>query len=188
MNNNTLNITENPKLVQSKLITDILLNIFRFNLTTSEIIDISLSDYISIKNDKYFYSIRINWNTIDYEPKMTDRFFTYFPYRFDIEAHSVSKISRPKFINNEWQNIEIEFIDTIGFSVTMGLQKIIKANKNFKPFKIEVYDLDPSGMVIGGWIYRIGEVVSIDFGDNDYETHEIIKPKMILKPISCKLI
>lgn len=47
------------------------------------------------------------------ELKRKDRFLVKFPEIFNFQEWSIEKINKPKFSEDKWENIKIEFIDPI---------------------------------------------------------------------------
>jgi len=54
-------------------------------------------------------------------------------------------------------------------------------------FDIKIESLDPVGVTIDEWIITVEEILTIDFGDLDYQNSDILKPYLIIKPLLCKL-
>jgi hypothetical protein len=131
------------------------------------------------------------------EPKRQNLFMVNFPKEFNIESWLVTKIFRPKFIDNKWANIEIVFKDPVAPSSTKPLFNLIKFTEKFKSytapqqlplFLFEITMLDPTGVVVEKWQIAVEEIVMIDFGKCDYGSDEIQEPKMIIKPSYCTLM
>jgi len=128
-----------------------------------------------------------------YEPKVCDRFLVEFPEEFQFVQWSVRTINKPKFTNGEWENIKLEFTDPIGPSTSQSLYRVVEyliKKKNLgddSMFDIKNKSLDPVGVVIDEWIIKIKEILTINFGDLDYQNNDILKPYLIIKPRYCKL-
>lgn len=132
-------------------------------------------------------------NILQYEPKRINRFLVEFPEIFDISYYAVSKADKPKFINQRWANIKIEFFDFIAPSTSQRLQEIILflkqdiRNEEEGLFTIKLKTTDPVAEVIELWDVHVDEVVEINFGTLDYSNDEIQKPYIIVKPKNCIL-
>lgn len=107
--------------------------------------------------------------------------------------YAVSKADKPKFINQRWANIKIDFFDFIAPSTSQRLQEIIlflkKDIKSEKEglFTIKLKTTDPTAEVIELWDVYVDEVVEINFGTLDYSNDELQKPYIIIKPKNCIL-
>lgn len=136
-----------------------------------------------------------------YEYKRINRFMVEFPEELGLESWMVQNISKPKFENNKWQNIEIDFIDPIGPSASQKLHELIRLNNNkkfqildlFKKHKKPIFEftilaLDPTGVEVEKWIICVKAILYVDFGKFDYNNDNITHLKMILKPLDCVLL
>lgn len=123
---------------------------------------------------------------IQFEPKRNNRFIVLFDKSINLPSWSVQKINKPKFTNNEWDNIKIDFIDPIGPSTSSKLFELCKT-KN-KDFTFEIISLDPTGVEIEKWLIVVENILTINFGDLDYSDDDIQKPYIVIKPSSCNLI
>lgn len=132
-------------------------------------------------------------NILQYEPKRINRFLVEFPEMFNISYYAVSKADKPKFINQSWANIKIEFFDFIAPSTSQRLQDIIFflkqdiRNEEEGLFTIKLKTTDPVAEVIELWDVYVDEVVEINFGALDYSNDEMQKPYIIIKPKNCIL-
>jgi hypothetical protein len=125
-----------------------------------------------------------------FEPKINNRFIVEFPTEVDIEKYFIKSITKPKYHNNTWQNIRINFYDPIDPSTSHRLFNIIdklRINnlKILNSFKIKT--LDPTGVTIEQWVIYVDEILTIDFGHFDYSNDGIQTPYMIIKPSNCIL-
>jgi hypothetical protein len=142
-----------------------------------------LTRAIQDKNDKFTY----------YEPKFCNRYLVEFPEQFQFVQWSVRTVNKPKYTNGEWENIKVEFSDPIGPSTSQSLYRVVEYLINKKNsgdnsmFDIKIQSLDPTGVVIEEWIINIKEILTINFGDLDYQNSDILKPYLIIKPRYCKL-
>ena len=153
----------------------------------------SKSNTIILNTLSYFkHSFVIN---SQHEPKRKNRFIVEFPHCFRIESYVVQKISKPKinFINNDfvWENIEMELIDIISPSTTAGLYNMIEHCKENSEqetlFSFFLSDLDPTGTCVQNWIIDVKELVSVDFGERNYDNGSVQICKIILKPQRCRI-
>lgn len=129
---------------------------------------------------------------VQYEPKRNNRFIVEFPEIFGIEKNSITKVNKPKFTDNKWEDIRVDFVDLIGPSTSQSLYKIIDfINKNDddnkKLFGFIIASLDPTGMVVETWRIDVEKVLTINFGELDYSDTETQKPYLIVRPLNCVL-
>ena len=127
----------------------------------------------------------------EYEPKRNNRFLIEFPEVLPIESWMVHSIERPKYVNYIWEDIEIVFIDTINKSTSEALFKFIEYAEKHKESQspllvIYISMLDSTGVAVEKWEIGVKDLISIDFGFLDYGNDNIVKPKMILKPLYCR--
>jgi hypothetical protein len=131
--------------------------------------------------------------SIRYAPKYCNRYLVEFPEEFQFVKWCVRNINKPKFTNGKWENIKIEFSDPIGPSTSQGLYRVVEFLIKGKflgdkgMFDIKIQSLDPVGVIIDEWIITVEEILTIDFGDLDYQNSDILKPYLIIKPLLCKL-
>ena len=125
------------------------------------------------------------------EPKMNFRFLVQFPEGLGFAPNMVQKVSRPKFKDSKWQNIEIEFIDFIGPSTSLFLIELIKYVKEKEVgdilFDFYIHALDPVGCIIETWKIEAKEF-SVDFGEYNYAVDGMQNCKLIVTPYKCTLI
>lgn len=134
--------------------------------------------------------INKTFNTIsDFEPKRNNRFIVRFPKEFKIADWCTISITKPKYVNGEWESIKIEFNDLIGYSVSEGLINMIKFLQSDYKNLVEIYldILSPSGEVVDEWLITFNQILSVDFGDCNYDNDDIQRPILIFKPIDCIL-
>lgn len=126
-----------------------------------------------------------------FELKYNNRFIVEFPEKFDINKWVIKNINKPKYTNSEWENIKIEFYDPIRPSTSQALFNIvnfIELHKDKKKlFDIYIKSLDPTGCVIEKWVISVEKVLTINFGDLEYNNDELQTPYIIIKPINCIL-
>jgi len=133
-----------------------------------------------------------NFTSIQYELKRNNRFLVEFPEQFEIVKWSIQKINKPKFTDDKWENIKIEFIDPIGPSTSQSLFMIVEFIKNYKGddkilFEIKIKSLDPTGLEIEEWIIYVEKIITINFGELDYANNDVQTPFIIIKPLKCIL-
>lgn len=138
-------------------------------------------------------------NIIPYEPKRKDRFTLTFPANLEIQEWGIKQASRPSFyVKNYkilgvtfykkiiWVPISIIFRDPIGPSTSQKLFKLIQ-NNSVKEISFEINMVDPTGIVIEKWNVNKCSILSIDFGELNYEKDHLIECKLVVKPKSVKL-
>ena len=130
------------------------------------------------------------FNTVtDFEPKRNNRFIVRFPKEFKIADWCIQSITKPKYVNGEWDIIKIEFHDLVDYSVSEGLINMIKFlqsdDKNLVEIHLEI--LSPTAEVVDDWSITVNKILSVDFGDCDYENNGIQSPILIFKPTDCIL-
>lgn len=133
-----------------------------------------------------------NLKVTQYEPKRNNRFLVELPEQFNVQQWSIQKINKPKFTDGKWENIIIEFIDTIAPSTSQSLFKIVeflKTNVSVSKtlFSIKIKSLDPTGAEVEEWVVNVEKVLTINFGELDYGDDKIQQPYLILKPLDCIL-
>jgi hypothetical protein len=129
-------------------------------------------------------------NTIsDFEPKRNNRFIVRFPKEFQIVDWCLQSITKPKLVNGEWELIKIEFNDFIDYSVSDALINMIKFLQSDDKKLVEIYldILSQSGEVVDEWLITFNQILSVDFGDCNYDNDDIQRPILIFKPIDCIL-
>ena len=130
------------------------------------------------------------FNTVtDFEPKRNNRFIVRFPKEFKIADWCTQSITKPKYVNGEWDTIKIVFHDLVDYSVSEGLINMIKFLQSDYKNLIEIYldILSPSGEVVDEWLITFNQILSIDFGDCNYDNDGIQSPILIFKSIDCIL-
>lgn len=133
-----------------------------------------------------------NLKVTQYEPKINSRFLVEFPEQFNVQQWSIQKINKPKFSDGKWENIKIEFIDPIVPSTSQSLFKIVeflKTNVNDSKtlFNIKIKSLDSAGVEVEEWVVNVEKILTINFGELDYDCDKIQQPYLILKPLDCIL-
>jgi hypothetical protein len=135
----------------------------------------------------------VDSNLTQYEPKRNNLFLVEFPKQFNLKSWTIQKINKPNYTNNKWENIKIEFIDTIAApSASQSLFKIVeflKTNENDSKilFEIKINSLDPTGVAIDEWVVYVKNVPTINFGELDYSNDELQTPFLIVEPLNCVL-
>jgi hypothetical protein len=132
----------------------------------------------------------LNQAIIEYEVKRNNRFVLEFESSLGIESFCVQSITKPKYKNGEWEDIEIILTDFISPAVTQGLFKLINVFENYKSSDLLLFtnqcilnliDLDPVGVGISKMEIVIDEL-NIDFGHCDYSDDNITQIKIGIKP------
>lgn len=148
------------------------------------------------------YTDKIRKEFFDYEPKRTHRFIVTLPEELNIPVFVIQQINKPKFVNGKWEDIDIEFIDLVGPSISQKLFSLtnpkgyeIQVDKRTwfdkllgKPiFEFYIEALDPTGVSIERWTIKVDKIVSIDFGKYNYELDDLAKCRLVVKPKNCIL-
>lgn len=150
----------------------------------------------------------------EYEPKRNNRFYAEFPDELGIETWKVQKFKRPSIkINsvqvpfmNEMQyvagrttfdTVSITLIDTIGPSTSQQVMEWIRLHfeslsgrmgyKAGYAKNIILKSLDPAGVEIDKFLLEQCQIVSVDFGDNDYSNDELLNITIEVQPYRCVL-
>lgn len=133
-----------------------------------------------------------------FEPKKNNRYKVKLPEHFAIPDYCVAKTSRPKIsvhtksgiigmgVKQVWENITFEFYDPIQPSISETLITIIEnfMDENFK-YTLEM--MDSTGKTIETLEISECEIISIDLGDLGYDSDQISRCKMTIKPGQVKL-
>jgi hypothetical protein len=128
-----------------------------------------------------------------YEPKRSNRFILLFPDDFNIPPHVVSTTVRPSahFVNGriEWQDIEIVLRDPITPSMSEIINELfLRTGSQYtnRDFEYRIQMLGPVGDVVEDWVIN-GFITSIDFGNLDYTSDELMEITLTLRPNYCTL-
>ena len=119
----------------------------------------------------------------EFEIKVTNRYLVEFPKEFNIDSWCIQKISKPKFTDGKWENIRMEFIDIISPSIS----KTLFNNLNKCDFQIKIISLDQTMKSIEEWVIQVEKILTVDFGELNYNNQEIQKIFLIVKPVNCIL-
>lgn len=125
-----------------------------------------------------------------YKPKSNNMFLVNLPKEIDIEPWVITGVSKPRFINGQWSDMDILFADPVGLSTSQRLFILINniKEKGYKfNFTIQSLYPDESGKVVEEWFIDVEEVVEIDFGNLDMQNDNIQRIKMLIKPSNCVL-
>ena len=149
---------------------------------------------------------------VDFEPKRKNRFILEFPTELGIEVWKIQKFKRPKmninsvpidFMNEKnyvagkytWDSMSITFLDTIGPSTSQQLMEWVRLHAESLTGKmgyaagykknIILKSLDPNGVEIDKWFLEQCMITSVDFGDNDYGSDELVNITVEIQPWRC---
>lgn len=104
-----------------------------------------------------------------------------------------------------WENIEIAFIDVFGPNTTQQIMNMVlhckkqkanfikeelEGNADFRKrilFTFQIKSLDPTGVEVDKWTIDVEELISVDFGNNNYSDDSLQIITVKLKPHSCRL-
>ncbi len=143
----------------------------------------------------------------DFEPVLKNRFLVELPKEFEIEPYIIQKVSRPTLTyhsktNYTWGNLELEIIDTYAHTPSQGVLKMVEFCKAKKAkfakkeivdpkkmvlFSFDIKILDPTGFNTETWTIHVKELVSVEFGENTYESSDIQKIRIVVEPVYCTL-
>jgi hypothetical protein len=150
----------------------------------------------------------------EYEPKRVNRFFAEFPDELGIEVWKVQKFKRPSmkinkveidFMNEKnyvagrytWDEMTIDFLDPIGPSSSQQLMEWVRLHAESLTGRmgyaagykknILLKELDPTGVEVSKFFLEQCQIVSIDFGDNDYSSDDLSKITLTIQPWRCIL-
>lgn len=149
-----------------------------------------------------------------YEPKRVNRFFATFDDTVGLEVWQVQKFKRPsmkinsvpiQYMNEQnyvagrytWDTMSVTFLDPIGPSTSQILMEWVRLHAEsitgrmgyaagYKK-NITLTSLDPTGVEVEKWTLEQCQIVSIDFGDNDYGNDELTNITLELQPWRCIL-
>jgi hypothetical protein len=150
----------------------------------------------------------------EYEPKRINRFFAEFADELGIEVWKVQKFKRPsmkinsvpiQFMNEQnyvagrytWDSLSLDFLDPIGPSTSQQLMEWVRLHAESLTGRmgyaagykknILLKALDPTCIEVEKWFLEQCQIVSIDFGDNDYSSDELQKITLEIQPWRCIL-
>lgn len=118
-----------------------------------------------------------------------DMFTVEFPEKFNFKEYYVLSIDKPKFVNNEWDIINIQFCNS-----EHSLFKIIEHIKqstldSHEPlFSFKIKNVNAASEPNGEWLISVEKVLNINFGDLAYCSLDYQIQKMQIKPLDCVLI
>lgn len=120
---------------------------------------------------------------IPYEPKKQNRWVVKFKEPFNnIKEWCVAKTTRPKIVDNNWEDIEITLRDPISPSTSQAVMDGLRATNNkIIPISYDLEILDPTGVTVEKWAIE-AIVKEVDFGELNYSNDDLIHIKMILEP------
>jgi len=151
---------------------------------------------------------------IQHEPKRINRFFATFDDTIGLEVWQVQKFKRPSlkinsvpipYMNEQtyvagrytWDPVTVTFIDPIGPSTSQILMEWVRLHvesltgrmgyaAGYKK-NITLTSLEPTGVEVEKWTLMDCQIVSIDFGENDYGNDELTNITLELQPYKCIL-
>jgi hypothetical protein len=134
---------------------------------------------------------------IEYELKKSNRFHVELPASWGIESWVVQSIDSPTMsfkLNSDstassydWNPLRITFIDPIGPSASVKLFDLALSS-GFNGHSLIINALDPDYNVISQWRVTIKEILSINFGEFNYNMNEALEPYILIKPEDCTLL
>lgn len=150
----------------------------------------------------------------EYEPKRVNRFFAVFDDALGIQVWKVQKFKRPsmkinsvpiQYMNEQnyvagrytWDTMSVTFLDPIGPSTSQQLMEWVRLHAESLTGRmgyaagyqktIILKSLDPTGVEVEKWSLEKCQIVSIDFGDNDYGNDELTNITLEIQPYRCIL-
>ena len=125
----------------------------------------------------------------------SNRFIIKFPEQYNLPSNLVKSASRPSCTRRplhglphilgplEWDNMDFTFHDRMSPSTSAALFRLLPPNDILlSPMEIKVKMLDPTGGTIQQWII-IGHVTSINFGELNYSSEDLLEISMTIKPL-----
>lgn len=119
------------------------------------------------------------------EIKINNRFTVQFPLEMGLSSSSVLSITKPEFINGEWNLIQIRFADTIENSPTDIFWKVLKNDLPFTELIIETYNAE--GNTVDIWKVLVDKVMSVHFGRLNVSDEIDSDVSVTFKPKDCLL-
>jgi hypothetical protein len=140
---------------------------------------------------KVMKSPKIN-KPIPVEPKRNNRWVVKFEGAYDIPTWAVKKTHRPKLVDGNWGNINIELRDVIGPSIAQAVVEGFRHSWQKKRVKIPTVTyslemLDPTGVTIEKWEIT-GKIIEADFGKLSYKKDKLSSIKLIIEPSKVILV
>lgn len=151
---------------------------------------------------------------IEYEPLRKNRFIIRFPSDLGIQEWWVSQAARPNitigeteipFINTstwvagryKWEQMTITLRDPIGPSASQAVMEWVRLHAETvngrmgyavaykRDLQIEM--LDPTGTAVSLWICKNCQIVSVNFGELNYENDDLADIQLQIRPQYCIL-
>lgn len=132
------------------------------------------------------------------ELKKENKFIVRFPKSFNIQEWTVASTSRPSMYFKKknylklrfkdkiiWKPISIILRDPIGPSTSQPVFKLINQPK---VFNLVLEMLDPIGGAVEKWELKTCTIKSIDFGNLDYDSDNVVNIKIDINISDAKLI
>ncbi len=150
----------------------------------------------------------------DYEPKRSNRFYATITDVLQTETWLIRKFKRPSLKINKvdidymneknyvagkytWDEVNIEFLDPIGPSASQILMEWVRLHAESITGRmgyaagykkdIILYSLDPTGVEVEKWTLQQCMITSVDFGDSDYSSDDLVKISLTVQPYRCIL-
>ncbi|HPC09688.1 MAG TPA: hypothetical protein PLN85_01285 [archaeon] len=151
---------------------------------------------------------------MQHEPKRKNRYFAHFGTDIGIETWAIRKFKRPSmkinkieipYMNEQnyvagrytWDSVNVTFLDPIGPSSSQILMEWVRLHAESITGRmgyaagykktITLESLDPTGIAIEKWTLEDCQIISIDFGDNDYSSDDLTEISLELQPWRCIL-
>ena len=124
-------------------------------------------------------------NFISFEPMRQNRFIVEFSEELNIVPYVVKSINGLRYVDGQWQNIEIEFYSEVENDLNRTLFNLIDSADlvNNISINFKIGQLDPTGILVDSWHIR-GYITSVDWGRLDYGSNELSSVKVVITPQS----
>lgn len=124
-------------------------------------------------------------NFIRFEPMMQNRFIVEFSEELNIVPYVVKSINGLRYVDGQWQNIEIEFYSSVELDLNRTLFNLIDSADlvNNISIRFKIGQLGPTGNIVDSWYVR-GYITSVDWGRLDYGSNELSSVKVVIIPQS----
>ena len=123
-----------------------------------------------------------------WEPKLQNRHIVTFPEIYNIPDWSIKSINLPTITNTNCGNIILEIYDPIQPSIKQACMELLVEDKLNDTFELNVVILGSARDVVEKWQFTIKEIVSINFGNFDFNKDEPNTMKMELKILKYEML